>query len=418
MGRCATKLRIRQFGDKNTMNAPHPPYIPRSGPNWLLPATLAVVFAAVLGVLLTAIYSDSADQRRRALRTDSINANESLLRNLNGNRDYFLLLAKDMAAERLDAEIFQERVSQYVADNPELINVAWADKDFVIRWTAPYEPNKQIVGLTLSLPEPERASHQAQSNRAPAYTRVFEVIRGNAAFEIYAPIFRGDKFLGTFGGVYAVNNVLAHALPPALAESYHVTFLNSGVRVAELPRTGAVDDHISETIPLEYPGFGAALLLVAYSPQGQPIIIWLSILVLALALGMVWGMWLLARDAQRRRAAEKALYQEKERAQVTLHSIADAVITTDAAGVVQYINPIAQRLTGWTAEEAQGHPITVVFNIVDERDRGPISSPVARCLDGGGVVGLGAPCVRVVVAFNEAVKDESKIHSVVQTASG
>jgi hypothetical protein len=64
----------------------------------------------------------------------------------------YLLLAKDMAAGRLKEKSFQERVSKYVSDNPELINVTWADQDFVIRWTAPYEPNKQIIGLTLALP--------------------------------------------------------------------------------------------------------------------------------------------------------------------------------------------------------------------------------------------------------------------------
>lgn len=58
-----------------------------------------------------------------------------------------------------------------------------------------------------------------------------------------------------------------------------------------------------------------------------------------------------------RRAAEQALLQEKERLQVTLHSISDAVVTTDAAGQVQYLNPAAQTLTGWTlaAARGQGH---------------------------------------------------------------
>jgi PAS domain S-box-containing protein len=116
---------------------------------------------------------------------------------------------------------------------------------------------------------------------------------------------------------------------------------------------------------------------------------WLSAIVLALALGMATTIWLLARDVRRRRAAEAALSAEKEQAEVTLHSIGDAVITTDARGVVQYVNPEAQRLTGWTLEEAVGQPITLVFSAVSESDRSPTQSPVVRCINEGKVVGLG-----------------------------
>jgi diguanylate cyclase (GGDEF)-like protein/PAS domain S-box-containing protein len=89
-----------------------------------------------------------------------------------------------------------------------------------------------------------------------------------------------------------------------------------------------------------------------------------------------------------RMRAEEALSDEKERAQVTLHSIGDAVITTDAKGVVEYLNPIAETLTGWTNDEARGLPLDTVFRIIEEDSREPAPDPVARCLDGGKIVGL------------------------------
>ena len=67
-----------------------------------------------------------------------------------------------MSRGALDEQTFQERASRFVADHPGLINVTWADEEFVIRWTAPHEPNKQVIGLSLVLPEPERASHEAR----------------------------------------------------------------------------------------------------------------------------------------------------------------------------------------------------------------------------------------------------------------
>ncbi len=94
-----------------------------------------------------------------------------------------------------------------------------------------------------------------------------------------------------------------------------------------------------------------------------------------------------ANITERVRAVE-ALSDEKERAQVTLHSIADAVITTDAKGIVEYLNPVAEMLTGWTNDEARGLNLDAVFRIIDEDSREPAADPVARCLEQGKIVGL------------------------------
>lgn len=94
-----------------------------------------------------------------------------------------------------------------------------------------------------------------------------------------------------------------------------------------------------------------------------------------------------AENAQRR-AAEEALFQAKERAEVTLHSIGDAVITTDAQGVVDYLNPVAETLTGWNLAEAMGQSLTKVFPIFNETTHEVVENPVARCLREGVIVGL------------------------------
>jgi diguanylate cyclase (GGDEF)-like protein/PAS domain S-box-containing protein len=69
----------------------------------------------------------------------------------------------------------------------------------------------------------------------------------------------------------------------------------------------------------------------------------------------------LQAEVNERKRAEAALFQEKERAEITLHSIADAVVTTDEGGNVAYLNPVAEKLTGWPIDEAQGRPLSEVF---------------------------------------------------------
>ena len=74
-------------------------------------------------------------------------------------------------------------------------------------------------------------------------------------------------------------------------------------------------------------------------------------------------------DITQRKAAERALFNEKERAQVTLQSIGDAVVTTDARGNIEYLNPVAEQLTGWEAREAQGMPIETIITLTRRDDR-------------------------------------------------
>jgi len=93
-------------------------------------------------------------------------------------------------------------------------------------------------------------------------------------------------------------------------------------------------------------------------------------------------------DITRRKQLADALFHEKELAQVTLHSIGDAVITTDVEGAVEYVNPVAEMLTGWSQAEAQGVPLERVFRIVHEETRQPAPNPVAIALRENRIVEL------------------------------
>jgi PAS domain S-box-containing protein len=96
----------------------------------------------------------------------------------------------------------------------------------------------------------------------------------------------------------------------------------------------------------------------------------------------------LDREIQQRVRVEKELREQREWLGVTLASIGDAVIVTDTAGGVMFMNPVAETLTGWTQEEALGQPLDQVFTLIDEKTRQPVESPVARVLRAEGIVGL------------------------------
>ena len=113
-----------------------------------------------------------------------------------------------------------------------------------------------------------------------------------------------------------------------------------------------------------------------YSLQLHDSVIWYSAKISPTSKTTV--IWV-ARDITTRRETEqKNLYPEKELAQVTLQSIGDGVITTNPVGEIQYINPVAERLTGWSRNEAVGKSLTEVFKIIKEATRKPVSNPIDR----------------------------------------
>jgi PAS domain S-box-containing protein len=92
--------------------------------------------------------------------------------------------------------------------------------------------------------------------------------------------------------------------------------------------------------------------------------------------------------ARRRPAVARSLRESEERLRVTLRSIGDAVIATDARSDVVFMNHPAEALTGWTEDAARGRPLDEIFHIVNEHTRAPVRSPAARVLREGRVVGL------------------------------
>jgi PAS domain S-box-containing protein len=87
-------------------------------------------------------------------------------------------------------------------------------------------------------------------------------------------------------------------------------------------------------------------------------------------------------------AERKEVARQKDLLAVTLSSIGDCVIVTDASARITFMNTVAESLTGWKLKEADGRPIGEVFRIINEETRAPVESPVEKVLSSGAVAGL------------------------------
>ena len=124
----------------------------------------------------------------------------------------------------------------------------------------------------------------------------------------------------------------------------------------------------------------------------------LYLLFLALGMGVLIGLFTRNRlhavsdaysatlEVLSRRAEE--LFQSEQQLRTTLDSIGDGVITCDAAGHVQMMNPVARELTGWSQSEASGQHLEKVFHIVNETSREPVETPVAKVKRLNRIVGM------------------------------
>jgi PAS domain S-box-containing protein len=119
------------------------------------------------------------------------------------------------------------------------------------------------------------------------------------------------------------------------------------------------------------------------------------------------GAVLVFRDITQRRAAEHELWESRERLRITLSSIGDAVVVTDAAGGVTYVNPVAENLLGYSLAQAKSRPLGQVFNIVNEFTRRAAENPVERVLREGHIIGLANHTVLIRPDGTEVPIDDS-----------
>jgi diguanylate cyclase (GGDEF)-like protein/PAS domain S-box-containing protein len=162
-----------------------------------------------------------------------------------------------------------------------------------------------------------------------------------------------------------------------------------GIRPEDLPGTSLYDyyrTHDPEFLPIRAHLLALSGESVTFEQEWGGRIFQTRVEPLRDGAGRVAGCISIAVDITERKRSEEALHREKERLQVTLASIGDGVIRTDAEGRIDYLNPVAERLTGWRADAALGRPVTEVFQVVDEVTRAPLADPVRSCLDEGKVV--------------------------------
>ncbi|MCM2278728.1 MAG: ATP-binding protein [Oligoflexia bacterium] len=274
---------------------------------WLGPGLWALSFVFIFAALLGLLRFNFTRDRASVLQGDIQGASDSFKLRLTGTQDYLTLLANARARGALSPSDFRTRAMGYVALHRELLNITWVGPDLIVRDVAPREGNEQILGLSLDLPEPRNAASQALQTRLPAYTRPFQAIQGNPSFELWVPVFRGDRFLGLFAAVYSIPALLEHVTPESLRQQYQVALTGpSGNPISTLPSEGPLSSSEVQRKRLVPPDNGLAIRLIHHETRyWTPEVLFLSLFCVASIMGMAYGMWALKRDLTRRKKSEQ-----------------------------------------------------------------------------------------------------------------
>jgi signal transduction histidine kinase len=277
--------------------------------SFVTPGVFVIAFLLIFGIFLFSIYDNLKTEQTKDIQILAERVSKNIELKLKGNLDYLKLIALERSDGNITEQSFQSNVTNYLKDHPEFINITWIDSNFVIKTVSPLVGNSHIIGLHIELPEPKRASHLARLKKECIYTKPFEAIQSNSSFEVWVPVFKKDKFVGLFAGVYSCTHILELSIPVDRQYKSFISMVDeNGVRVAEYPKPNLGIKGISFHAPLV--SLGNGMYVDVEMIKNQPFGLLTRILILltiALVLSIAYSLWKIKLEIQFRRRIQDSL---------------------------------------------------------------------------------------------------------------
>ncbi|MDO8909341.1 MAG: CHASE domain-containing protein [Pseudohongiella sp.] len=280
-------------------------------------------------------------------------------------------------------------------------------------YVQPADANSATIGLDFStMPSRHAAMERAVSIADAAAAQSVSLVQtGRQGIPVFVPVFqrgiepeeldetaRRNALRGYVMGVFDIETLLAPIAGMAAERSLHFRIVDKTPGYdAEVLLTAMPPDALAhDSHEIEFGGRILSLEMATAVPRwlsGSSLAAqgYLGFSILAAFLAGFAALGAAGRNAVMEIQVSERTRELRAREQdlaVTLNSIGDAVMTTDANGLVTGLNPVAEELTGWSDASARGRPVAEVFNIINEQTRVAAEVPVARVLETGKIQGL------------------------------
>jgi PAS domain S-box-containing protein len=301
------------------------------------------------------------ESQRNAVARDVQWAEQTMRLHMQGTEEFLAQLARDLSANALDLDGFQVRANQYIANNGELVNIAWVGSEEAVRWSAPFDTTDWLAGDPLSGAQTP-PFYRSRELARPSYGEPYVSPRSRTVLEVYVPVRRGREFLGAIVGVYSIDRMARHLVPSWFSEKYRLALVSrKGEILAVNSSVESLDESVSYSIPLDPPGNGLTLRATAFRtasqlPQALP-----TAMIVGLSIIVLWSLWLLRTHVQRR------VQVEKERDRLFNLSL-DLLCIVGLDGAFRRANPAFERILGYAPDDLPGHPLLDIVHSADVSD--------------------------------------------------
>ncbi len=320
---------------------------------WLIPFLLLCLFVATLIWLPRQAQQMEASERLEQLIADSLWVEQAIRFQLSRDDESMRIIGREISTGRLHQDHFRSRLNALLRNNREFYRVTWFNAEGrPVGSTDDFPINRADLSQS-SVMTGERA-HQM---RRPLYSppAVPPGIAEPMLMDYHVPLFRDNHYIGSLVASYAVARILNEMVPWWFAQDNEISLTDTDDNVVARRASGGPGLNVyTHRRELELPGL--TLVLYTNSTKSAPKLLPNLLVgsVIVLSLGLLWSLWALWRDINRRTKVEEALLSEASFRAAMENSLVTGMRARDLEGRITYVNPAFCKMVGIPAEELVG----------------------------------------------------------------
>ncbi|WP_050477477.1 two-component system sensor histidine kinase NtrB [Herbaspirillum rhizosphaerae] len=320
---------------------------------WAMPILLVLLFLMTLIWLPRQAQQMESSERQEQLIADSLWVEQAIRFQLSRDDESMRLIAREIVGDHLKKEQFRTRLNALLRNNREFYRVTWFNADGKPVASTDDFP---VARNALSAPSQQTEEH-SRTIRRPLYSApaVPPGIAEPTLMDYHIPLFRDHHYVGSVVASYSVSRVLNEMVPWWFAQDNEIVLTDTDDKVVARRTAGGPGLNVyTHRRELELPGL--TLRLHTNSTKSAPKLLPNLLVgsVIVLSLGLLWSLWALWRDINRRMTAEDALVNEVSFRSAMENSLVTGMRARDLEGRITYVNPAFCKMVGIAADELVG----------------------------------------------------------------